>query len=396
MNTKKIAYLLAFLLFFGAAFYAGAAEDNRYLIKSTSGVWKKYFGARHNFDNGFTTDLSDFQLRFAKIFGVEVEPVKKLYILPSDNFSKDVKLAKSSGGKNQRTIPANQVSWGVKMLYNDDFLIEPSGGSGVNVAVLDTGALKTHPDLKNRIKDCKDFSNPKSPLVDGKCDDKNGHGTHVAGIIAADGGADGLGIFGVAPDTNLYVYQVCSFSGSCWSDDVAAAIKTAADNGVNIINLSLGSDSKNLLVYDAIVYASGKDVLVVAAAGNDGPYEGSIDYPAANAEVVGVGALDPSTAISEWSSRGVNFKTKPYVLEEGDIEFAAPGVNIESTWKDGRYATFSGTSMAAPHVSGLAAKLWQKDSLTPAKSTRELLQKFSTDLLPLGDDDASGWGIPTL
>ena len=84
MNTKKTAYLLAILLFFGVALFAEAADDNRYLVKSTSGVWKKYFGARHSFDNGFTTDLSDFQLRFAKIFGLEVESVKKFYILPAD------------------------------------------------------------------------------------------------------------------------------------------------------------------------------------------------------------------------------------------------------------------------------------------------------------------------
>ncbi|OGN03546.1 MAG: hypothetical protein A2651_00675 [Candidatus Yanofskybacteria bacterium RIFCSPHIGHO2_01_FULL_42_12] len=403
MKTNKIAYLLAFSLLFGAAFSVKAAEDNRYLVKTTSGVWKKYFGARHNFDNGFTTDLSDFQFRFAKIFGLEVEPVKKLYVLPAqadlpdESSQKEVKLAKGpGGGKNQRILPIEQVPWGAKMLYDDQFLTSTSGGEGVNVAVLDTGVLKTHPDLKNRIKDCKDFSSPKSPLIDGKCDDKNGHGTHVAGIIAADGGSDGLGIFGIAPAVNLFAYQVCSASGSCWADDVATAIRMAADNGVNVINLSLGSDSPSSLIYNAIVYASSKNVLTIAAAGNDGSYPGSIDYPAANIEVIGVGALDVNKDVSDWSSRGINSQTEAYVVENGDIEFAAPGVSVESTWKDGGYAILSGTSMAAPHVTGLAAKLWQKEILTPADATRGLLHKFSTDLLPLGDDDDSGWGIPTL
>ena len=393
MNTKKIAYLLAFVLLFGVAFYAKAADDNRYLIKSTSGVWKKYFGVRHSFDKGFTTDLSDFQLRLTKIFGLEVEPVKKLYVLPS---AEAASPSARNNAKNQRLTPVDPVPWGIKMTYDDPFLAKTSGGDGVNVAVLDTGVLKTHPDLKNRIKDCKDFSSPRSPLVDGKCDDKNGHGTHVAGIIAADGGSDGLGVFGVAPAANLYAYQVCSASGSCWADDIAAAIRMAADGGANVINLSLGSDSPSSLIYDAVVYASGKNVFVVAAAGNDGPYAGSIDYPAANYEVVGVGALDVNKAVSDWSSRGVNSKTTAYVVEDSDIEFAAPGVSIESTWKDGGYAILSGTSMAAPHVSGLAAKLWQKDALAPADATRDLLHKFSADLLPLGDDDDSGWGIPTL
>lgn len=395
MNTKKTAYLLVFLLFFGVAFSVNAADDNRYLVKSTSGVWKKYFGVRHSFDEGFTTDLSGFQVRLSKIFGLEVEAVKKLYVLPDEGLQTE---AKQGGGKNNapRILPANQVPWGVKMVYDDQFLINTSGGEGINVAVLDTGVLKTHPDLKNRVKDCKDFSNQKSPLVDGKCDDKNGHGTHVAGIIAADGGSDKLGIFGVAPAANLLIYQVCSVNGSCWADDIAIGIRTAADNGANVINLSLGSDSLNSLIHNAILYASGKNVLVVAAAGNDGPYVGSIDYPAASLEVIGVGALDVNKEISDWSSRGVNLDTEAYIVEDGDIEFAAPGVSVESTWKDGGYAILSGTSMAAPHITGLAAKLWQKDSLTPAASTRELLHRFSTDLLPLGDDDDSGWGLPTL
>lgn len=393
MNTNKTAYLLAFVLLFGVAFSVSAAEDNRYLIKSTSGVWKKYFGIRHSFDNGFTADLSDFQLRFAKIFGLEIEPIKKLYVLPSAEAA--ARPAKG-GGKNQRILPIDQVPWGIKMVYDDQFLAKPSGGDGVNVAVLDTGVLKTHPDLKSRIKDCKDFSSPRSPLVDGKCEDKNGHGTHVAGIIAADGGSDGLGIYGVAPAVNLYAYQVCSTSGSCWADDIAVAVRIAADNGANIVNLSLGSDSASQLIYDSVVYAAGKNVLVVAAAGNDGPYTGSIDYPAANNETVGVGALDVNAVVSDWSSRGRNSETEAYVVQDGDIEFAAPGVSVESTWKDGGYAILSGTSMAAPHVSGLAAKLWQKDSLAPAAATRDILHKFSIDLLPLGDDDDSGWGLPTL
>jgi len=392
MNTNRIAYLLAFVLFFGVAFYANAAEDNRYLVKTTAGVWKRYFGVRHSFDDGFTSDLSDFQFRLAKIFGLEVEPVKKLYVLPSA----EAALLSVKGGKSQRALPADQVPWGVRMVYSDQFLTKTSGGDGVNVAVLDTGVLKSHPDLKNRVKDCKDFSNPRSPLVDGKCDDKNGHGTHIAGIIVADGGSDGLGVFGVAPAANLYAYQVCSASGSCWADDVAAAVRMAADNGANVVNISLGSDSPSLLIYNAIVYAASKNVLVVAAAGNDGPYAGSIDYPAANKEVVGVGALDINMAVSDWSSRGDNSWTESYVVDDRDIEFAAPGVSVESTWKDGGYVILSGTSMATPHVAGLAVKLWQKDALDPMAATRDVLHKLSTDLLPLGDDDDSGWGIPTL
>lgn len=392
MNTKKTLYLLVILLFLLAAHFSYAASDNtRYFVKSTSGLWKKSFGARHNFDNGFTADLSDFQLRVAKIFGVEVEPVRKLNVLP------DLSQALITSGKMQvqRIKPTEQVPWGIQALYNNPLLIKPSGGAGVNVAILDTGILKIHPDLKNRIKGCKDFSGV-ALVVDGKCDDKNGHGTHVAGIIAADGGADGLGIYGVVPEANLFAYKVCSNNGTCWADDIAVALRTAADNGANIVNMSLGSDAPSQLITDATNYAVLKKVLVVAAAGNDGPYQGSIDYPGADPNIIAVGATDVNIAIPDWSSRGINSITTPYIVEEQDIELAAPGVNVESTWKDGGYAILSGTSMASPHVAGLAAKLWQKDTPNPAETVRNTLHKLTTDLLPIGDDDSSGFGFPHL
>ncbi|OGN08066.1 MAG: hypothetical protein A3J46_01420 [Candidatus Yanofskybacteria bacterium RIFCSPHIGHO2_02_FULL_41_11] len=411
MDTKKIAYLLTFSLILGFSGFAyGAEEDTRYLVKSHSGFWKKSFGVRHEFIDGFTTDLSDWQLKVSKMFGVETVPVKKLYVLPESNQTEtegsmnkekekgkldiDVKAKPTISA---RPTPSAQLSWGVRSVYgNNPTLVKTSGGSGVNLAVLDTGVLKNHIDLKNRVSQCKDFTSFKTPIINGQCEDKNGHGTHVAGVIAADGGSDGKGIYGVAPESSLLVYKVCGNNGSCWSDDIAVAIRNAADGGANIISMSLGSDSESSLITDAISYAVDKNVLVVAAAGNDGPYVGSIDYPAANKNVIAVGAFDVSSSIAEWSSRGVNSTTTPYVVEEQDIEFAAPGVNVESTWKDGGYVILSGTSMSTPHVSGLAAKLWQKNALDPDSATRSLLQQFSQDLIPAGDDDSSGWGFPHL
>ncbi len=428
MKTNKTAFLLVFALILGVSGVANAAsEDTRYLVKSHSGFWKKSFSIRHEFGEGFTADLSDWQLRIARVFGVEVVPVKKLNILPAETLlvspasprqveagpkppaeRESVVVAEPvddiSGLKSRptpspsvRPTPSVQLPWGVEAVYNNDpLLASTSGGFDVNVAVLDTGVLTSHLDLKNRVKQCKDFTAAKQPITDGKCEDKNGHGTHVAGIIAADGGADGLGIYGVAPQANIFAYKVCGNNGSCWSDDIAIAIRTAADQGANVINMSLGSDSESSLIKDAISYAVTKDVLVVAAAGNDGPDIGSIDYPGANPDVVVVGAFDVALDIAEWSSRGINSTTTPYVVEEGDVEFAAPGVIIESTWKDGGYVILSGTSMSAPHIAGLAAKLWQKDALDPDSATRKLLHTFSQDLLPVGDDDASGFGFPHL
>src|SRR3989338_4845936 len=133
--------------------------------------------------------------------------------------------------------------------------------------------------------------------------------------------------------------KVCGNSG-CWSDDIARAIRYAADNGANIISMSLGGDSEGSLEKDAIAYALGKGVLVVAAAGNDGPADGSIDYPGANPDVVAVGAIDFSEAVASWSSRGIN--DGDYVVEAREVELAAPGVAVESAWNDGTYRTISG------------------------------------------------------
>jgi subtilisin len=251
---------------------------------------------------------------------------------------------------------------------------------------LDTGVNKNHRDLSRRVAQCKDFTGVG--IRDGRCDDKNGHGTHVAGTVLADGGTDGLGVYGMAPEANLFAYKVCGNDGSCWSDDIAAAIQHAADQGAEIVSMSLGSDAESSLIRDAVSYAVGLGTLVVAAAGNDGPALGSIDYPGANPDVVAVAAIDSAEAVASWSSRGLN--DGDYVMEAQEVEFAAPGVSIESAWKDGGYRTISGTSMATPHVSGLAAKLWQGSGA----ATRGYLQTLARDLDAPGDDPATGFGLP--
>lgn len=391
MNTKKAFVCLVFTLFLATASSVQAAgTDSRYFVKSTSQFWKKSFQVRNVFDSGFTANLSDWQLKVAKVFGIEVTSVKKLNILAT------VAVTKKTAVKPLVKIPVTQIGWGVKAIYGnmlDDTV--PSGGDGVNVAVLDTGALVAHPDLKGQIIACNDFSGVDS-FVKNSCDDKNGHGTLVAGVIAGNGGPLGKGIYGVAPEANLMVYKVCANDGTCFADDVANAIRYSVDNGANIILLSLGSDSESSLINDAISYATSKEALIIGAAGNDGPYMGSIDYPASNINVVSVGAVDATFTVPDWSARGNNEASTSYSKDAWDIELAGPGVNIESTANNSDYTTSSGTSMAAAHIAGLAAKEWQTDAEHPAEVTRELLHKFSQDILPLGDDNDSGWGMPQL
>ncbi len=396
MNAKKIAYLLAFSVILSYASPALAAKTSmgagRYFIKSKGSIWKNGLSIRHKFDGGFTADLSDWQLRVAKLFGVEVVPVVRLSILPTDEATPEVLgVASESKTTEDRVTPTQQIPWGVEAVGG-----VPVGGNGVVVAVLDTGVEVAHADLSRRIVACKDFTSSKVPFADDACDDRNGHGTHVAGIIAADGGQDSRGILGVAPEAQLMAFKVCDVEGVCFADDVAVAIRTAVDDGAHIITMSVGVDVRDGFLEEALSYAKDKQVLVVAAAGNDGPYAGSIDYPAAYPSVVSVGAVDSDFVVSEWSSRGSNLRTKSRVIEEKDLEFVAPGVNIESTWKDGGYAILSGTSMAAPHIAGLAARLWDVGAKDPVKVLREKLYELTDDLVPAGEDDDSGYGFPSL
>ena len=279
--------------------------------------------------------------------------------------------------------PTTQTPWGVTKVNGG----QAGSGSGIKVAVVDTGVKKDHPDLKNNIVDCRDAQ--YSSLL-ARCSDGNGHGTHVSGTIAANGK-----ILGVAPAAKIMAIKVCSNGGLCWSDDIARGVRYAADNGANIISISLGGSGITQDEVNAMNYAVGKGVLVVAAAGNSGPDDNTILYPAALANVVAVGAINSSDAIASWSSRGNNYNTTPYVVEARDIELAAPGVSVESTWKDGCYYTASGTSMATPHVSGLAAKVWQGSG----SATRTYLQNRAlnnyADIGRVGDDPDAGFGLPT-
>ncbi|MEW6295616.1 MAG: S8 family serine peptidase [Candidatus Diapherotrites archaeon] len=279
-----------------------------------------------------------------------------------------------------------QVWYGVKQVYNNFNITSTSGGAGVNVAVLDTGAIK-HFDLASNIKVCLDATGRG---IKNGCTDRDGHGTHVAGIIAANSGSDGKGIYGVAPQSNLWIYKVCGTY--CWSDDVARAINDATARGTNVISMSFGGTGLAADEKAALDNAYAHGVLLVAAAGNAGPAYNTIEYPGAYDKVMAVAAIDDQYATANFSSRGIN--DGDYIIEEREVEVAAGGVNILSTYKDGCYAYYWGTSQATPHVSGLAAKLWQGSGTT----TRTYLQNRAMlwDLDVLGDDPATGFGLPTV
>lgn len=335
--------------------------------KDSEKIIRKIVDVRHEFDGRFSADVSVDQLDEISRLG-DVEDVQVYTI-----------------GKQEEEFvrtcsPSEQIPWGVKMIGGGE------GGEDVAVTVLDTGIMYGHPDLPEP-KVCK---NTTLKGVRHGCEDDHGHGTHVAGTITANGGPDGLGIYGVAPGAELWVIKVCNAAGRCYGDDISAAIKYASHRGTNIISMSFSGDSEDELVTEAVEDAYDRGVLLVASAGNAGPYMGSIRYPAAHDEVVAVGAIDRYKRVPSWSSRGLN--NGDYIIEEMEVEFAAPGSGVLSTYRTGCYRLMSGTSMAAPHISGLAALLWQGDSFT----TREYLQELAReqDLFTPGDDPATGFGLP--
>ncbi len=349
------------------------------------------YGLRWDFGpRGFTTDVTPAGLERLRSAGVPVTLVPVYSIQDRLISAKPVKTA-------TRTVPSDPTPWGIETIYNDPSITKTTGGAGINVAVLDTGVYTKHPDLTRRVVQCLDFTKVTVPASG--CADQNGHGTHVSGTILADGGADGLGIWGVAPQASLFAYKVLGASGSGYADDIAAAIRYAADHGANIISMSLGSSVDDPLMRDAVTYAVGKNVLVVAAAGNSGPNLDTMVYPGANQDVIGVAAIDATLRVADFSSRGIN--NGDGVITEREVEVAAPGVSVESTYKDGGYAVYSGTSMATPHISGLAARIWSFNPGWTASQVRAEIDRRATwhDITSgiyagVGDDPASGLGLP--
>ncbi len=389
---KKFILLIAAILFlFAGNLWTGvnAQETKRvyFKIKNSNGLSAILPFIHHSFND----EVFSVQLPASDINKLKNDP-NLIYkgeavlwkitdsILPElPNIPEVATIQRRNNNPSPVCNPTTTTPWGVKKINGG------SGGDNITVAVIDTGIKTDHPDLKDKIVDCRDA---QTSSLRNRCADANGHGTHVAGTIAANGK-----ILGVAPNAKIAAIQVCSSGGYCWSDDVARGIRYAADKGYKVINISLGGSTITSIELDAIDYAISKGSLVIAAAGNSGPKLNSINYPAAYSKVVAVAAMQDNNQIATFSSRGINPGQVAYSVEEREIELSAPGVNVESTYNNGCYAFGSGTSMAAPHISGLAAKLWQGD----AQSTRNFLQLRAklNDIDVTGDDPASGFGLPS-
>jgi len=267
--------------------------------------------------------------------------------------------------------------WGHGPLGLAELHAKGINGHGVKVCVVDTGVSQQHPDLKAGLAGVMSFTG--EPAEDG-----NGHGSHCLGIVGAR--ANDTGLIGAAPGCQLLSAKSLTNQGWGTSSMIANGIDWARLQGADVISLSLGSPEPDEGIHDAIKRADEAGVIVVAAAGNSGPGENTADYPGAFDECLGVAAIDKNLAVASFSSRG----------RTNDV--AAPGVQINSTYKSGRYAVLSGTSMATPYVAGcIALVLAYCKAKGLAKPNRmallELIRETSKDLDAGGFDTRTGWGL---
>ncbi|MBI4080575.1 MAG: S8 family serine peptidase [Candidatus Levybacteria bacterium] len=244
-----------------------------------------------------------------------------------------------------------------------------TGGSTIKIAILDTGIEESHPDLSGKVVGSFNFTDSAT------ADDLDGHGTHVAGIAAAATN-NGNGVAGTGYNTVLLNGKVLNDNGEGTYDWVANGIIWAADQGADVISMSLGGSSYSQTLENAVNDAWSKGAVVIAAAGNNGNSKPS--YPGYYQNVIAVAATDSNDSKASFSTYG------------SWVDVAAPGVNIYSTYKDNSYKSINGTSMATPFAAGTAALIWMQGSCSNNTCVRQQLEKTADQIA--GTGSLWAWG----
>ncbi|MEK3881600.1 S8 family peptidase [Paenibacillus sp. PL2-23] len=266
----------------------------------------------------------------------------------------------------------SQYQWNLPSIEAEKGWAVSKGDESVIIAVLDTGVQLNHPDLQGRLIDgvniVKENSEPSDDV---------GHGTHVAGIIGAAVN-NGEGVAGVSWFNKLMPVKVLDSSGAGSTYAVAQGIIWAVDHGAKVINMSLGNYAEAEFLHDAIKYAYERDVVLIAASGNDNTERPG--YPAAYPEVFAVAATNNNKEKASFSNYG------------SYIDVAAPGDSIASTYPGSQYAALSGTSMASPHVAALAGLIRSVNPDLTNEEVMELMRSSARDLGEEGRDKYFGYG----
>lgn len=264
----------------------------------------------------------------------------------------------------------NFEQWNLEPIQVKQAWKEGLTGKNVKIAVIDSG-ISPHDDLS--------ISGGYSAVsYTSSYKDDNGHGTHVAGIIGAK--HNGYGIDGIAPEAQIYAVKALDQNGSGDLQGLLKGIDWSIANGMDIVNMSLGTSSDSQILHDAMDKAYEKGVLLVAASGNEGNGK-PVNYPAAYSSVVAVSATNQHNQLAAFSTTG------------NQVEFSAPGTDITSTYLHQYYATGSGTSQATPHAAAMFALLKQRDPGNTNVQLRALMQKNIVDLGMTGRDQQFGYGL---
>ena len=302
---------------------------------------------------------------------------KPIYTEPHYLYLTNLTHERDDGAAEAQEIVPNDTlyskyQWNLPQIATERGWNLSKGSQDVIVAVVDTGVELDHPDLKGRLVEGFNVVDPSSPP-----NDDVGHGTHVAGIIAAQVNNQ-EGVAGMTWYTRIMPIKALDSTGAGSAYAVAEGVIWAADHGAQVINLSLGNYAQAQFLHDAIRYAVDKGVVVVAASGNDNTDRPG--YPAAYPEVIAVAATDPGGGKAAYSNYG------------DYIDVSAPGTSIASTYPGSKYAALSGTSMACPHVAALAALIKAADpNLTP-EQVAGIIRSTASDLGDPGKDPYFGHG----